>query len=162
MILCPTIALTGIYLSSLTKRRLELLKLLSLFFSETERLCRYGTYSVIEVFILLRKSRQFGRLSFLEYICESFSPGANLKELWSEAIELFGNEASDKRSIEALISFGDSFGKENKESFCRRCSEFYCFFSEAAEKEALQREKNREIIVYSAILASVAVFFIFI
>ena len=162
MILCPAIAMTGLYLSSLTKKRIRLLRTLALFFAETERLCKGGAYSVSEIFIILKKRKQFSELSFLEYIAESFFDGENLKSIWLEAVDNFCKSFCDNACKEALLSFSDGFGKENRENFCERCRSFSDFFAEKAEELSLHWEKSREMTVYSGILCAVAVFFIFV
>ena len=113
-----------------------------------------------EIFRKTACKKNFQGLGFPVYLSENFSSGDNLKSLWLRAVNMENNTIS-RNAKESLSEFSEAFGKESKEGFCSRCLYFADSFSSEYEKEKAKWEKNREITVYTGILAGAALFFIF-
>ena len=159
-VLTLSIALTGIYISAAERKKAEILQKISLFFYEMRRLCQKGSYTIEEVFRKTACMNELQGLDFPVFLNENFSSGENLKSLWLQAVS-YENKSLSRKARDSLSAFSEEFGKESREGFCSRCLYYGELFEDEARKEKAKWEKNREITVYTGILAAAAVFFIF-
>lgn len=162
MSLCTAIALSGLYLSLLQNKRLQLLRDICAFFREMRELGGTGFSSFPEIFERLSGERKYRRLTFIDTVASRYESGQNLREIWDCTVQSFCPLYMNSAIKGLLLSFSDVFGRCTREDFIKRCGELSVLAEGLLSASEKRYEKNRSMTVYSGVLAAAAIFFIFI
>jgi len=154
--------MTGFYLSCLHRKKLDILRNLSLFFEELGELCKTGLFDFPLCLKMLGEKQKYKDLTFIKTVLSEYRNGENLKDVWENSLKgwcpLYVN--SEIRGY--MLSFSEVFGKSTRESFSNRCRDYSSYIRRIYLSEESKWEKNRDLTVYSGVLAAVALFFIFV
>lgn len=153
-------AMTGFYLSFLHKKKLDILKNLSLFFEELGELCKTGLFDFPHCLKMLCEKPKYKELTFIKNVISQYKSGENLKNIWENALKSWCPFYINPEVRGYLLSFSEAFGKSTREGFSGRCRDYSSYIRKISLAEESKWEKNRDLTVYSGVLIATAIFFI--
>lgn len=161
--LCLSLSAVGLYILFFYRKRYELLKILSEFFSEISSVSMLSRSELVFLIKRLGESKRFGCLSFIDTFVNKYEDGCDLRALWDKSVKESGEFLYlDKNSKEQLLYFAEVFGKSGMDEFSRKCIKYSEIFSDSAQKEEDARQKNASLYMGMSVFAAAAVFIIFI